>query len=324
MKLASLNEGQDGRLVVVSKNLDLIASAAHIAPTMQTALDMWETAAPALQALYADLNAGKVKEATPFADADFAAPLPRAWQWLDGSVFPQHADLMQKAYGAPPIATDKPLMYQGLSHRFLSATEDVPVPSEALGIDFEGELAVITSTVPMGTKASDAGKLIKLVVQINDWSLRVIAGEEMKTGFGWIQAKPACSMAPVAVTLDELDGIWNDQRLEVVLEVKRGEETFGAVLANEMAFGFDQLIEHAAATRELCPGTIIGSGTVSSSNYNETGSCCISERQAIEMIQHGERRTKFLSFGERVRMNAYEPGQSVSLFGEIDQIVVKA
>lgn len=322
VKLASKRSGRDGALLVVASDLRTVVPAAGIAATLQAALDDWDRAAPALETLYAALNAGEAPGAEPLDMATLDAPLPRAWQWLDGSAFAQHGALMQRAYNHPPIETDLPLMYQGMSHRFFAAHDDVPFVDEAHGIDFEGEFGVIVGDVPMGTRAADAADHIRLAVQINDWSLRALAGPEMKTGFGWINAKPACTMAPIALTLDELGDAWCDHRVQATLEVRRGGERIGRVPATEMGFGFDALIEHAARTRDLCAGTVIGSGTVSHSRYAEVGSCCISERQAIEMIAHGERRTRFLSFGERVAMDAWG-GDGASLFGTIDQQVVR-
>ncbi len=325
MKLATESDGTpDGRLLVVSRDLELAADASSIAGTLQGALERWDDVKAPLVALYERLNKRAVQGARPLADLPLAAPLPRAWQWLDGSVFPVHGQLMQKAFDLPPIETDAPLMYQGMSHRFLSPTEDVPMPSEADGIDFEGEFGVITGDVPAGTRAADAGRHIRLAVQINDWSLRRLAPLEMKTGFGWIQAKPACSLAPIAVTLDELGGAWDRARLTATLDVWRSDQRFGAVPATEAAYGFDELIAHAAGTRTLCAGTVIGSGTVSHSGYRDHGSCCIAERRAIEMIATGLAETPFLSFGERVRMSARIDGRETPLFGVIDQRVIAA
>ncbi len=325
MKLASERNGlSDGGLVVVSRDLKRMVSAAAIAANLQNALDRWEDVSPALRSLYDRLNAGQAGNAAPFRPQAMTAPLPRAWQWLDGSAFPSHGELMQRAFDLPPIATDPPLMYQGMSHQFLGPTEDVPFMCEQDGIDFEGEFGVITGPVPMGTSAGRALGCVRLAVQINDWSLRAIAPIEMKTGFGWIQAIPACSMAPVAATLDELGDAWGDGRILATLEVQRGGEHFGAVPAVEMAFGFHELIAHASRTRSLCAGTLIGSGTVSTRSFREMGSCCIAERRAIEMIDAGAARTGYLKFGERVRMEARIPGCAEQLFGVIDQFVVNA
>ena len=272
--------------------------------TLQEALEHWDVVSTSLETLYEQLNDGLPATAAPLQAKALAAPLPRAWQWLDGSAFPAHGELMQKAFDLPPIESNLPLMYQGLSHQFLGPYEDVPFPSEEDGIDFECELAIITAAVPMGTRAHEALSNVRLAVQVNDWSLRKIAPQEMKTGFGWIQAKPACSMAPIAVTLDELGPLWKDGRITATVEVWRNEELFGAVPATAMAFGFHDLIAHAARTRSLCAGTVIGSGTVSTRSYRQTGSCCIAERRAIEMIDHGAPKTPFLSFGERIRIQA--------------------
>jgi fumarylacetoacetate (FAA) hydrolase len=215
-------------------------------------------------------------------------------------------------------------MYQGLSHLFYGAADDVPFVAEADSIDFEGEYGVITGPVPMGASPAEAAASIRLAVQINDWSLRTYAPREMQTGFGWILAKPACGVAPIAVTPDELGNAWQNQRIVATLVVERSGERFGAVPATEMDRGFDELIVHAARTRPLCAGTLVGSGTVSHSRYREVGSCCISERRAIEMIDHGGvASTPFLQFGERVRMVAIGEQPELPLFGVLDQRVVR-
>ena len=318
MKLATLphsspGSSPDGRLALVSADLTR-AVHAEAASTLQDALERWDEVAPALR--QQSLETG-----WPFDPAAALAPLPRAWQWLDGSAFPAHGTLMQKAFDLPPIESAAPLMYQGLSHRFLSGTEAVRLPSEADGIDFEGEFGVITGFVPMGTPAVEALSLIRLVVLINDWSLRRIAPIEMKTGFGWIQAKPASSLAPVAVTPDELGTAWSDGRVHAVLAVDRGGVRFGRAHGGAMQFGFHELIAHAAATRDLCAGTVIGSGTVSNENYRDVGSSCISERRAIELIDLGTAQTSFMHFGEAVRMEVRDAAGH-SVFGGIDQVVV--
>jgi fumarylacetoacetate (FAA) hydrolase len=322
MKLATLrDDSPDGRLVVVS------ADSCHMAPceaypTLLSALYDWAAAEPTLRAAAGALDAGTLPGIQPCAMDRLSAPLPRAWQWLDGSAFPSHADLMQKAFDLPPLESDRPLMYQGLSHCFLGPLDNVPFPSEADGIDFEAELGVITDAVPMGVSAREALAHVKLLVLINDWSLRAIAPIEMKTGFGWIQAKPACSMAPVAVTPDAFGRFWSNGRLEARLQVRRNGETFGDVPSIEMAFGFDELIAHAARTRSLCAGTIVGSGTVSSSRYAEVGSCCIAERRAIETNDGGTARTPFLAFGETVELSA-TVGAAANPFGTTRQRIAK-
>ena len=318
MRLATLDNGRpDGSLIVVSRDARRCLPADGIADTLQQAIERWDSVEPALRRLADRLEQG---DGEALDESRLLAPLPRAWQWLDGSAFPQHGELMQKAFNLPPIESDRPLMYQGLSDRFLSGTQDVVLPSEADGIDFEGEFGVITNAVPMGTSAQDALSHIKLVLLINDWSLRAIAPIEMKTGFGWVQAKPACSVAPFAVTLDELGDAWQDGRVHLPLEVRVNDAWFGNPHGGEMAFGFHELVAHAARTRDLVAGTIIGSGTVSNADYATLGSCCISERRAIEMIEQGKSQTAFLSFGDRVSLVAF--GNSRSPFGSISQKIV--
>ncbi|MET0366315.1 MAG: fumarylacetoacetate hydrolase family protein [Sphingobium sp.] len=315
MRLATLADGTpDGALVVVSRDAVRCLPATGIADTLQQAVERWEAVEQALRDLAARLDGG---EGDALDNARLLAPLPRAWQWLDGSAFPQHGELMQRAFNLPPIETDRPLMYQGLSDRFLSATQDVPFPSEADGIDFEGEFGIITDAVPMGVAPDEAMSHIKLIIQINDWSLRAIAPIEMKTGFGWVQAKPACSVAPFAITPDELGEAWVDGRVHLPLRVTVNGQWFGHPHGREMAFGFHELIAHAARTRDLVAGTIMGSGTVSNADYAAVGSSCISERRAIEMIAGGQPSTSFLHYGDRVEMEA-----AGSLFGTIDQKIV--
>lgn len=319
MKLATVcNKTLDGQLVVVSADGSKFLPSANFA-TLQQAIEQWDAASIELEQLSASLAEG-TGESTD--GVRFAAPLPRAWQWLDGSAFETHGELMQKAFHADPIETDKPLMYQGMAHQFLGPNDEVPLPQEKDGIDFEGEFGVIVDEVPMGTTAADAMQHIKLLVQLNDWSLRAIAPVEMKTGFGWVQAKPACSVAPFAITPDELGDAWADGRVNLNLEVKWNGERFGNAHGGAMSVGFHDLVAHAAATRFLCAGTIIGSGTVSNENYREVGSSCISERRAIELMDHGEPKTPFLSFGDRVFMEARTADGDL-LFGALDQQVCK-
>ncbi|MGF7149867.1 fumarylacetoacetate (FAA) hydrolase [Sphingomonas zeicaulis] len=320
MRLATRAKGTpDGQLIVVSADGARALAATGIAATLQYAVEAWGSVEADLRRLDARLAAGEGDVLDP---ADLRAPLPRAWQWLDGSAFPTHGDLMQQAFGLPPIETDKPLMYQGMSHRFLSGHEDVRLPDEADGIDFEGEFGIITDFVPMGTTAADALKHVRLVILINDWSLRAIAPVEMKTGFGWVQAKPACSVAPFAVTPDTLGDAWQDGRVHLPLEVMLNGAWFGHPHGREMAVGFHDLIAHAARSRDLVAGTIIGSGTISNADHASVGSCCISERRAIEMIAQGKPATPFMRFGDRLRMQALAGGGSP--FGSIEQRVVSA
>jgi fumarylacetoacetate (FAA) hydrolase len=318
MKLATMGNGRpDGALIVVSRDGARFLAAPGM--TMLSIMEDWDAAQPVLERLSRLLDQGGGGALDP---ARLVAPLPRSWQWLDGSAFPQHGLLMQKAFHLPPIETDRPLMYQGLSDRFLPGHGDVPLPSEADGIDFEGEFGVIVDAVPMGTTAEQALGHIRLVVLINDWSLRAIAPVEMKTGFGWVQAKPACSMAPFAVTPAALGGAWADGRVHLPLEVTLNGAWFGHPHGREMAFGFHELIAHAARSRDLVAGTIIGSGTVSNADYAALGSCCLSERRAIEMIESGAPATPFLRYGDRVEMRAV--ARDGSPFGAIGQQVVPA
>lgn len=308
-------------MLVVSRDLTRAVEAIGIAPTLQAALDDWSEVVPALQELSSRLNAGTAAGSFAFDEVELDAPLPRAWQWLDGSAFPQHAALMARAFNRPHLELEFPLMYQGMSHRFLGTGASIEFPGEQDNVDFEGEFAVITGPVPMGADRHTAAAAIRLLMQVNDWSLRRYAALEVKTGFGWVLAKPACSAAPIVVTPDELGSTWRAGRLHAELHVWRGDELFGHVNGDEMQYGFDELIVHAARTRELCAGTIIGSGTVSSSRYEEAGSCCISERQAIEMIAHGTPSTTYLRHGEHVRMEAFAQGSAVPLFGTLQNTV---
>lgn len=320
MKLATLPDGTpDGRLHIVSRDLSR-AMPAEAASTLQQALEHWVALEPLLQAQSDSVNAGA---GAPFDPASALAPLPRAWQWLDGSAFDSHGDLMSVVFktGAKE-KTGRPLMYQGVSNQFLAPGADVPLPSMDDGIDFEGEFGILTDVVPMGTDAATARGHIRLLVQINDWSLRKLAPIEMKTGFGWVQAKPVCSMAPVAVTPDELGAAWRDARIDLPLLVDWNGQRFGAPNGYAMSFGFDDLVAHAAYSRALVAGTVIGSGTVSNENYRKIGSSCIAERRGIETVDLGAPRTEYMAFGDRVRMEVLDAaGQSV--FGAIDQIVVQ-
>ncbi len=321
MRFATLIDGSpDGTLVVVSRDGQRVLPVGDAAPTLLALMTDWPSGQADVATAAARVEAG---EGGSFEPANLSAPLPRSWQWLDGSAFSTHGELMQIAFGLEPLDTDRPLMYQGLSDRFFSARDDIPFPSVQHGIDFEGEFGVIVDHVPMGTDAAAAMGHIKLVVQINDWSLRAIAPIEMKTGFGWVQAKPACSMAPFAVTPDELGKGWRDGRVCLDLEIDWNDKRFGAANGSAMDFGFHELVAHAALTRDLVAGTIIGSGTVSNRNYAEVGSSCISEVRAIEIIAHGAPATSFMQFGDRIRM-AGRGTDGSEPFGVIDQQVVEA
>jgi fumarylacetoacetate (FAA) hydrolase len=321
MRLATRAQGTpDGELVVVSADGARCLPAGPRWPSLLAAITRWDLAEAPLRALDARLAAG---EGMALDQRELRAPLPRSWQWLDGSAFATHAQLMQVAFNARPISSDRPLMYQGMSDCFYGPTDPVPFPDEAQDIDFEGEFAVVVDAVPMGTSAAEAMSHIKLIVQVNDWSLRALAVPEMKTGFGWIQAKPACSMAAFAATPDELGAQWRDGRVALDLVIERNGQPFGHANGREMSFGFHELVAHAAATRNLVAGTIIGSGTVANAAYAEVGSSCISERRAIEIISGGAAVTPYLSFGDRVRMEARNADGHAPL-GALDQVVVAA
>jgi len=320
MRFATLPNGTpDGRLHIVSKDNKRCAPAVAV-ETLQSLMENWDSYAPALEGEYASLNDAGGQNFDPTATL---APLPRAWQWLDGSAFDSHGDLMQKVFNLEPSPKGRPLMYQGMSDKFYGPADDVLLPSEDDGIDFEGEFGVICDSVPMAADAAEANAHIRLVVQINDWSLRTLAPVEMKTGFGWIHAKPACSVAPVAITPDELGGAWRDARVDLPLIVDLNGERFGAAEGYPMSYGFDELVAHAARTRALVAGTIIGSGTVSNENFREIGSSCIAERRSIELLDQGEATTPYMSFGDRVRMEC-QTRDGRPLFGQIAQSVVQS
>lgn len=320
MKLATRANGTpDGELVVVSKDAARCLAAGSRWPNLLAAITQWSAAEPDLRAL--DLRLART-EGEPLDVSALRAPLPRSWQWLDGSAFPEHARLMQVAFGSAPVEPDQLLMYQGMSDCFLGPREPVPFTDAALGIDFEGEFGVVVDAVPMGTTAATALSHVKLLVQINDWSLRTLALREKQTGFGFVQAKPACSMAPFAVTPDEIGLHWQDGRVCMDLAIDWNARRFGNANGREMAVGFGQLVAHAAATRHLVAGTIIGSGTVSSADHAEVGSSCIAERRAIEVIAAGKAATGFMAFGDRVRMEAHTL-DGAAPFGAIDQEVVR-
>ena len=322
MKLASLKHGRDGALVVASRDLSRCVAVPHLAHTLQTALDNWADAAPRLMRVYDLLNEGPAAGEKPFAPRECAAPLPRAYQWADGSAYVTHVELVRRARGAdmPPSFWTDPLMYQGGSDSFLGPCDSVPVADDSWGIDFEGEVAVITDDVRMGTDAAHAEKHIKLLVLVNDVSLRNLIPAELAKGFGFFQSKPASSFSPVAVTPDELDQAWRGGKVHLPLRVSLNAEHFGEPNAGEdMTFSFPQLVAHAARTRSLCAGSIIGSGTVSNKD-GARGSACIAERRSLETIEHGSPTTPFLKFGDRVKMEMLDlDGRSI--FGAIDQEV---
>jgi fumarylacetoacetate (FAA) hydrolase len=325
VKLATLADGsRDGRLAVVSRDLRRATLAQSVAPTLQAALDDWARARPALMALARDLESGR-GESIAFDLARALAPLPRAYHWVDGSAYVNHVELVRKARGAtmPESFWTDPLVYQGGSDDLLPPTADVPFASEDWGIDLEGEVAVITDDVPMGTDAATARDHIQLVMLVNDWSLRNLIPNELAKGFGFYQSKPATAFSPVAVTPDELGAAWKDARVHLPLTVHLNGELFGRPNAGvDMTFDFGQLIAHAAKTRRLGAGSIVGSGTVSNRDRS-SGSTCIAERRMLETLEQGRPRTPFLSFGDRVRIEMLDDDGD-SIFGAIDQRVVKA
>jgi fumarylacetoacetate (FAA) hydrolase len=321
MKLATRpGSGPDGQLVVVSGDLTRYADASEMAPTLAAAIVRWDESAPALAALAEDLEAGRV-DGAPF-DAPLAlAPLPRAPQWLDASAFHTHLELMAQALhpDKPPEDTAFPWIYQGASDDLRGACDPIAGYREDEGIDFEGEFGVIVDDVPMRTDSAVALDHVRLLVLINDVSLRAYAGREIGVGFGFLNAKPSTAFAPVAVTPDELGDAWRDGRVHLPLRVDRSGEWFGAPHGGAMTFHFGELIAHAARTRRLSAGTIVGSGTVSNPD-RAVGSACIAERRAIEIIEHGAPSTGFLRHGEEVRMEVLD-ADGVSVFGQIRQRV---
>ena len=326
MKFATLKNGHaDGQLLVVSRDGRQAVAATGISPCLLDALQRWDAVRQPLQELSDALNAGRATGAFALDTTRCSAPLPRSPQWLDGSAFLNHGRLMDKAFDKPPppLVDTVPLMYQGASDDFLGPHDDVPLPTEADGIDFEGEFGVVTDAVPMGVSPADALGCVRLVLQINDWSLRALGPHEMKAGFGFLQAKPSTAFAPLAVTPDELGDAWRDGRVQLQLHVQWNGQRFGEPNGGEMNFHFGQLIAHAARTRRLTAGCIVGSGTVSNV-ARRAGAACIAERRVIEKIDLGEIKTGFMHFGDRVRMQAkFDDGRD-GPFGVIEQRVVAA
>ena len=326
MKLATYKDGsRDGQLVVVSRDLSTAHYATGIASKLQQVLDDWNFMSPQLQDLYETLNNGKARHAFPFAAAQCMAPLPRAYQWADGSAFINHVELVRKARNSEVPATfyTDPLMYQGGSDDFIGPCDDVVVASEALGIDFEAEVAVITADVPMGVSPNQALEGIRLVMLANDVSLRHLIPDELAKGFGFFQSKPATAFSPVAVTLDELGDVWKGGRLHLTLQSTWNGRKVGICDAgDEMTFHFGQLIAHICKTRNVRAGSVIGSGTVSNKDWSH-GYSCIAEKRAIETIEDGQPKTEFMKFGDTIRIEAKgKDGQSV--FGAIEQKVAPA
>ncbi len=326
MKLGTLKSATpDGDLVVISQDHQWAVKVPNIAAHFQQALDRWDQAEAQLLEVYNNLNQGKLeKEAIAVQEKDFHSPLPRAYQWLDGSAFIQHIILVRKARGAaiPETLKTVPLMYQGGSDNFLTPTADIPCISVHHGLDFEAEVGVITDFVPMGTKAENAAKHIKFFVIINDVTLRGLVPEELKQGFGFFQSKPSSAFAPFALTPDELGEAYKDGRIHLPLHSTFNGKFFGNPDAGAMHFSFFELIEHAARTRSLTAGTIIGSGTVANEDTSR-GSSCLAEKRMLEKIETGKIQTPFMEPGDTIKIKMHD-AQGKNLFGTIEQKVVRS
>jgi len=334
MKLASLNSGRDGQLVLVSRDLTRMIRVSEVVPTLQSAMDKWGSVLPLLRELSESLESDE-DIGEPFIQSECASPLPRAYQWADGSAYVNHVELVRRARGAemPETFWTEPLMYQGGSDSFLAPTDNIPSPTDkSWGLDFEAEVAVIVDDVPMGISASDALNLISLVMIVNDVSLRGLIPEELAKGFGFFQGKPSSAFSPVCVTLDELGNAWHEGRLHLPLVSHYNGEQFGKPDAGvDMTFDFGELVAHAAKSRRLVAGSIIGSGTVSNKlndgpgkpvNEGGVGYSCIAEIRMIETIEKGEPKTSFMSLGDQIRIEMFDE-KGKSIFGAIDQKVVQ-
>ena len=325
MKLATLkNNTRDGQLVVVNRTLDKAIVVSDIATTLQAALDNWHEISPKLAQVYQALNNDELTNTIAFEQARCESPLPRAYQWVDGSAYVNHVELVRKARNAEMPATfwTDPLMYQGGSDAFIGPRDDIEVMSEKFGIDFESEVAIITDDVPMGVTPAQAGQHIKLLMLVNDVSLRNLIPSELAKGFGFFQSKPSSSFSPVAVTPDELGDAWDGSKLHLPLTTHLNNGLFGQPNCGvDMTFDFTTILAHAAKTRPLSTGCIIGSGTIS--NYDRSaGSSCLAEIRMLETINNGKPETPFMSFGDTVRIEMFD-NNGVSIFGSIDQKVVE-
>ncbi len=324
MKLASLKQGgRDGSLIIVSRGLDRFISAAPVAATLQAALDDWDDVAPLLNALSEQLNAGKI-ESMRLNFESLAAPLPRAYEFVDGSAYLPHVERVRKARGAevPESFYVDPLMYQGTSSGFLGPRDAVLVSSEDYGIDFESEVIVVTDDVPMGVSAEAAANHIQLIGLINDVSLRNLIPPELAKGFGFLHSKPRSALSPVLVTPDELGDAWKDSVLNLPLLSNLNGHFFGNPEAGvDMQFNFAQLIAHAAKTRPLCAGAIVGSGTIANEDTGR-GASCLAERRMLEIIAEGKPETPFMSFGDQIHIEMLD-ANGKSIFGDIKQTIVE-
>lgn len=325
MRFASLkSKSRDGELVVVSADGQRAVKATGIAANLREAIEQWRETRPRLEKLAHDLEAGRANESFAIQVADLHSPLPRSFQWADGSAFLHHVRLVRQARGAeiPASLLTTPLMYQGGSDDFLTPTEGIPQVDFSHGTDFEGEVAVVVDDVPMGVTPEKALSHILLILMVNDVSLRGLIPEELAAGFGFLQSKPSSSFGPFAVTPDELGPAWREGRVHLPLMVDYNGERFGRADAGVMHFHFGQLIAHAARTRHLSAGTIIGSGTVSNEEPDR-GSSCLVEKRMLEKINEGVMKTPFMKVGDTVRMEMRD-AQGRSIFGVIDQKVISA
>lgn len=326
MKLASIKDGsRDGTLVVVDRALARAVRVPEVATTLQQALERWSESASKLAAVAQQLESGRRADAFAFDPVHAASPLPRTYQFLDGSVYLHHMEKARKARGAemPPNYKTDPLMYQGLSDRFDGPRDPMRIPDESLGLDYEAEVAVVVDDVPLGVSAEQAASHIKLVMLLNDYTLRSLTRTELPKGFGFLQAKPTSAFSPVAVTLDELADAWDGGKLSLpILSSVNGRPMGRANAGRDMFFDYPQLIAHAARTRTLTAGTIIGAGAVSNLD-RETGYACIAEARADEELANGKAATPWLGFGDTVRIEMLD-AQGHSIFGAIDQCVERA
>jgi fumarylacetoacetate (FAA) hydrolase len=326
MKLASLRGAhRDGQLIIVDRALQRYRPVPEVAPTLQAALDRWSEVEPQLQAAAAQLESAQPPGAQRFDARACAAPLPRAYQWLDGSAYLHHVELVRKARGAemPASFRTDPLMYQGGSDVLLGPCDAAPFVSEEHGIDLEAEVAVVTDDVPLGVTAEHSAAHVKLIVLVNDWSLRNLIPAELAKGFGFLQSKPATAFSAIAATPEELAGAWRDGKVHLPLVSQINGQQLGRPDAGvDMSFSFYELLAHAARTRKLGAGTILGSGTVS--NRDPARGCsCLAERRTLEVLEYGSARTPFLKFGDRVRIEMLAEN-GASIFGAIDQQVVRS
>ena len=325
MKLASLKAGgRDGTLVVVNRVLTQAVKVSEIATTMQHALENWHAVEGKLKKIYEELNTGKAQGVFAFNTHEVSSPLPRAYQWVDGSAYVNHVELVRKSRGVemPESFWTDPLMYQGGSDSFIGPCDDISLGDEKWGIDFEGEVAAITDDVPMGITPADARSRIKLIMLVNDVSLRYLAMPELQKQFGFLQSKPATAFSPVAVTPDELGDAWDGGKACLPLVTHYNGELFGKPDAGvDMVFDFPALVAHAAKTRYLCAGTIVGSGTVSNKDRS-VGSSCIVEKRLLEKMEFGDSKTPFMHFGNTVKIEMFDKSGK-SIFGAIDQKVVQ-